>query len=49
MVKSYKNRSRISAVKFREILNLFLLDIEATKISKITNIFRQAINRILNI
>ena len=46
MVKSYKKRSRISASKFREVLRLFLLDIEATKVSKITNISRQAVNRI---
>ena len=42
---SYKKRSRISSKKFREILRLFLLDIEATKVSKITNLFRQCINR----
>ena len=46
MVKSYQNRSRISEKKFREILRLFLLDIEASKVSEITNISRQAINRI---
>ena len=45
MVKVYKKYSRISTSKFREILKLFLLDIEATKISKITKISRQSINR----
>ena len=34
MVKSYRKRSRISEKKFREILRLFLLDIEASKVSE---------------
>jgi len=46
MVNMYQKRSRISPSKFREILRLFLLDIEATKVSKITGISRPAINRI---
>jgi transposase len=46
MVNVYKKHSRISILKFREILRLFLLDIEATKISKITDVSRQAINRL---
>ena len=37
MVKSYQKRSRISEKIFREILRLFLLDIEAIKVSVITN------------
>ena len=46
MVNVYKKHSRISSSKFREVLRLFLLDIEATKVSAITNISRQSINRI---
>ena len=46
MVKVYKKRLRISSSKFREILRLFLLDIETIKVSKITHISRQGINRI---
>ena len=46
MVNVYKNRSRISSSKFRKILRLFLLDIEAVKVSKIIHISRQGINRI---
>ena len=46
MVKVYKKRSRISSSKFIEILRLFLLDIETVKVSKITHISRQGINRI---
>jgi transposase len=46
MVKQYKKRSRITDKKFRDILKLFLLDIEATKVSDISNIFRPASNRI---
>jgi len=46
MVKRYEKHSRISVSKFREILRLFLLDIEATKVSEISNIYRSAINRL---
>jgi transposase len=46
MINVYKKHSRVSASKFREILKLFLLDIEASKVSKISNVSRQAINRI---
>ena len=45
MVTVYKKYSRISTSKFREILRLFLLDIDAMKISKTTKISRQSINR----
>jgi len=48
MFKLYKNRSIISDAKFREILKLFLLDIEATKVSEITKIFRLTINKIFH-
>ena len=48
MVKSLKNRLRTSVAKFRDILKLFLLDIEATKVSAITKISRPAVNRIYN-
>jgi transposase len=47
MVKQYKKHSRISDKKFREILRLFLLDIEAIKVSEINNTSRPAINRLL--
>lgn len=50
MITAKKNkyiaRSRISEVKFREILKYFCLDIEATKISKLSNISRQSVNKI---
>ena len=46
MVNHYKKHSRISDKKFREILKLFLLDIEATKVSEISNISCPAINRL---
>jgi len=48
MFKLYKNRSRISDAKFREILRLFLLDIEATKVSELTNISSPTINKIFH-
>ena len=44
--KSYKKGSHISRPKFREILRLFLLDIEATKISEITKISCPTVNKI---
>jgi len=46
MVKQYKKHFRISDKTIREILKLFLLDIEATKVSEISNISRPAINRL---
>lgn len=46
MKNKYMIRSRISEAKFREILKLFCLDIEAVKISKLSNISRQSINKI---
>ena len=46
MDNKYQKWSHFSDRKFREILRLFLLDIEATKVSSISNISRQAINRI---
>ena len=41
-------RSRISTKKFRQILQFFSLDLEATKIAKLTKISRQTINKILD-
>ena len=46
--KLYKNRSRIPDAKFREILQLFLLDIEATEVSEITKILCPTINKIFH-
>ena len=51
MISTMKNkyiiRSKISESKFREILKYFCLDIEATKISKLSNISRQSVNKII--
>ena len=41
----YIKRSRISEAKFRQILKLFILDIDATNIAKITGLNRNTINR----
>jgi transposase len=46
MVNVYKKGSRISSPKYRDILKLFLLDIEATKVSELTQISRPTINKI---
>ena len=48
MVNKYKKRSEISEVKFREIVKLFILDIEDTKIAAITGLSRNTINSIIN-
>ena len=47
MINKYKKRSRISEAKFREIIKLFSLDIEATKIASLTGISRVTVNRII--
>lgn len=41
-------RSHIFEAKFREIIRLFSVDLEATKIAKITKLNRKTINFILN-
>jgi transposase len=46
MKNKYIIRSRISEKKFREILKLFCLDIEAKKTSQITGISRYTINHL---
>ncbi|MDR1725990.1 MAG: IS1595 family transposase, partial [Bacteroidales bacterium] len=48
MKNKYLVRSRISEKKFREILRLFCLDIEAQKTSEITQISRQTINKLFD-
>lgn len=46
MVNKYIFRSRISEKKFREIIRLFTLDIEATKIASLTGVSRHTITKI---
>ena len=48
MRNEYIYWSRISEKKFREILHLFCLDIEGNKVSELTNISRQTINKIFD-
>ena len=48
MINKYKKRSRISEAKMREIIKLFTLDIEASKIALISNVSRNTINSIFN-
>ena len=47
MINKYQKRSRISEAKFRQIIKLFSLDIEATKIAELTGLSRKTINRVL--
>ena len=41
MTNKYKKRSRISEAKIRQIMKLFALDIEATKIAELTGLSRK--------
>ncbi|MHC5144671.1 MAG: IS1595 family transposase, partial [Planctomycetota bacterium] len=43
MINKYQKRSRISEAKFRQIIKLFSLDIEATKIAELTGLSRKTI------
>jgi transposase len=47
MINKYIIRSRISEKKFREIIRLFTLDIEATKIAVLTGVSRRSVTKIL--
>jgi transposase len=47
MLNKYIIRSRISEKKFREILKFFCLDLEAKKISEISGISRNSVNKII--
>jgi len=43
----YANRSKISEPKFRELVRLFALNLEATQIAKIVGLNRNTVNRFL--
>jgi transposase len=45
MKNKYVYRSRISEKKFREVLKLFSLDLEADQTAKIVNLSRNTINK----
>ena len=45
MKNKYVIRSRISEAKFREIIKLFSLDLEADKVAQIVNLSRNTINK----
>lgn len=45
MLNKYVNRSRISEAKFREIVKLFSIDLEADQTAQITGLSRNTINR----
>ena len=47
MLNKYVIRSRISEKKFREILKFFCLDLEAKKISEISGVSRNSVNKII--
>ena len=43
----YANRSKISEAKFRELVRLFALNLEATQIAELTGLNRNTVNRFL--
>lgn len=43
----YARRSKISEAKFRELVKLFALDLEATQIAELANLNRNTVNRFL--
>ena len=45
----YVKRSRISEAKFRELLRLFSLDLDANQITNLTNLNRNTVNRYLSL
>jgi transposase-like protein len=47
MKNRYANRSKISEAKFRELVKLFALNLEATQIAELTGLNRNTINRFL--
>lgn len=47
MKNKYANRSKISEAKFRELLRLFSLNLEATQIAELTGLNRNTVNRFL--
>lgn len=48
MKNKYMNRSHISEAKFREVVRLFSVDLDATQIAKITKLNRNTVNTILS-
>ena len=47
MKNRYKKRSHISEVKFKQLLKLFCLDLNASQISEVVNINRNTVNKYL--
>ncbi len=45
MKNKYINHAKISEAKFRQILNLFCIDIEASKVAEIFQVSRPTINK----
>lgn len=45
MKNRYANRSRISEAKFRQLVRLFALDLQATQIAILTGLNRKIINQ----
>ncbi len=47
MKNRYANRTKVSEPKFRELLRLFALNLDATQIAKLTGLNRNTVNRFL--
>ena len=48
MKNKYVVRSRISEKQFREIVRLFCIDIEASKVSQIVGVSRPSVNKLFS-
>ena len=49
MKNKYINRAKITEVKFRQLIKLFVHDLDAQKIASLTNLNRNTVNRYLNL
>lgn len=49
MHNKYISRSRISEYQFRRLIRMFTIDMEATKITALTGLNRNTVNRILKL
>lgn len=47
MVNRYATRSKISEAKFRQLVKLFAIDLDALQIAQVTGLNRNTVNRYL--
>ena len=49
MGNKYTNRSKISEAKLRQVIMLFLIDLNAVQIAELTGLNRNSVNRYLGV